>query len=244
MKRQARLFAIAELLRARRTGVTAESLADRFDVSVRTIYRDLDSLRDAALPLHAERGRGGGYALDKSYTLPPVNFTAREAAVLLTATKMLTQLRMLPFTKSMQSAMDKVRGALDTKMQRELERQMRRLQFVGIPAKKADDDVAATVEAAWFENAPLHVTYRKADAAVVEVKKRESERLGKTAPRQVTPEATAWVRIDAVVMERSEVLLNCVREEPDRQGEKLQLRLHRILKADILTDDVSLGGRR
>ncbi|HEV3190649.1 MAG TPA: HTH domain-containing protein, partial [Polyangiaceae bacterium] len=82
MRRQARLFALAEYLRGRRTGATAEVLAARFDVTVRTIYRDLDALREASLPLQADRGRGGGYALDRSYALPPVNFTAREAALL------------------------------------------------------------------------------------------------------------------------------------------------------------------
>ena len=51
VQRTARLFAIAEALRARRTGVTAESLADTFGVSVRTMYRDLDSLREASLPV-------------------------------------------------------------------------------------------------------------------------------------------------------------------------------------------------
>lgn len=66
MKRTERLFALTEHLRARRTGVTAEALAERFGVTVRTIYRDLDTLRAASLPLAAERGRGGGYALDKS----------------------------------------------------------------------------------------------------------------------------------------------------------------------------------
>ncbi len=71
MQKKARLFALAEHLRARRTGVTAESLAAKFGVTVRTIYRDLDALREASLPLHADRGPGGGYALDKSYTLPP-----------------------------------------------------------------------------------------------------------------------------------------------------------------------------
>ena len=47
MRRQARLFAIAEYLRGRRTGVTAETLADWFGVTVRSIYRDLDTLRRA-----------------------------------------------------------------------------------------------------------------------------------------------------------------------------------------------------
>ena len=51
MQRTERLFALTEYLRGRRTGVTAEALAERFGVTLRTIYRDLDTLRMAALPL-------------------------------------------------------------------------------------------------------------------------------------------------------------------------------------------------
>ncbi|MGF1468868.1 MAG: helix-turn-helix transcriptional regulator [Sandaracinaceae bacterium] len=97
MKRTERLFALAEVLRGRRTGVTAEELAERFGVTVRTIYRDLASLREADLPVGAERGRGGGYALDRRYSLPPVNFTAREAAVLVSAGLYLDRMRVIPF---------------------------------------------------------------------------------------------------------------------------------------------------
>jgi predicted DNA-binding transcriptional regulator YafY len=120
MRRQARLFAIAEYLRGRRTGVTAEQLAERFGVTIRTIYRDLDTLRDANLPLQAERGRGGGYALDRAYTLPPVNFTPREAALLVTLGRWAKEMRLLPFADTLEVALDKVRGALGTSAQREL----------------------------------------------------------------------------------------------------------------------------
>ena len=120
MRRTERLFAIAEYLRGRRTGTTAEALAERFGVTMRTIYRDLESLRAAEMPIQAERGRGGGYALDRSYSLPPINLTAREAAVLIAAGNWLTRMRVLPFAETMNRAIDKIRGALDTTSQRRL----------------------------------------------------------------------------------------------------------------------------
>src|SRR5512134_181087 len=120
MRRTERLFALAEHLRGRRTGVTAEQLAERFEVTVRTIYRDLDALRAASLPLMAERGRGGGYALERSYSLPPVNFNPPEAAMLVLACRWIDELRLLPFVETLRSAVDKVHGALPAKAQREL----------------------------------------------------------------------------------------------------------------------------
>src|SRR5579859_4395578 len=120
MRRQSRLFALAEYLRGRRTGVTAQELADHFDVTVRTIYRDLDALRDGSLPLQSERGPGGGYALDRAYSLPPVNFTPREAALLVVLGRFAAETRLLPFVETLERATSKVRGALTTSQQREL----------------------------------------------------------------------------------------------------------------------------
>src|SRR4028118_1836175 len=80
MRRSERLFAIAEHLRSRRSGVTAAALAERFGVTLRTMYRDLESLRTAELPLVAERGRGGGFALERDYSMPPGDFTAGAGA--------------------------------------------------------------------------------------------------------------------------------------------------------------------
>src|SRR3954467_15131085 len=162
MQRTERLFALAEYLRGRRTGVTAEVLAERFGVTLRTIYRDLDTLRAAALPVGAERGRGGGYALDRSYSLPPVNFTAREAALLVALGGFAVDTRLLPFTETLGSALDKVRAALSTSAQRELVGRLRELAFVGIPSQPIAKAVRVAVERAWFEQQPLRITYRDA----------------------------------------------------------------------------------
>ena len=208
MRRAERLFALAEYLRGRRTGVTAEELAQRFGVTVRTIYRDLDSLRDASLPLHAERGRGGGFALDRSYTLPPVNFTAREAALLVAVGRWIHNLRLLPFTDTLGSALEKVRAALPDRTQRELARLEGSLSYVGVPAQRVADGVREAVERAWFDNAPLLIHY---DGA-----------------RGITERT---VRIEQVVMERTETLLNCHDLNKDAPR---QFRMHKILKAAVV----------
>jgi predicted DNA-binding transcriptional regulator YafY len=159
MQRTERLFALAEYLRGRRTGVTAEVLAERFGVTVRTIYRDLDALRAAHFPLGAERGRGGGFALDRSYSLPPVNFTAREAALLVALGRFAGDMRLLPFTETLESALDKVRSALSVSAQRELLERLSELSFHGVPALPAKKTVRAALERAWFEKQPLRITY-------------------------------------------------------------------------------------
>lgn len=207
MRRQDRLFAIAELLRARRTGITASELAERFGVGVRTIYRDLDSLRAAALPVLGERGRGGGLVLDSAYTLPPVNFTAREAAILVTAGRWLERARLLPFVETLRSAIDKVQAALPAARQREVARLGRTLSYVGVPARQAKPAVRATIEQAWIRQCPLRITY---DGA-----------------RGVTERT---VSIDTVVLERTMTLLNC--QDLDK-GEPRQFELHRVLSAEL-----------
>jgi predicted DNA-binding transcriptional regulator YafY len=209
MQRTERLFALAEYLRGRRTGVTAETLAERFEVTVRTIYRDLDTLRAAALPVAAERGRGGGYALDRSYSLPPVNFTAREAALLVALGRYAIDMRLLPFTETLESALDKVRAALSTSAQRDLLARLRELSFFGVPALPSTKGVRAAVERAWFEQQPLAITY--VDGNNVESRRR--------------------IRILGVHMDRHETRLDALDLERD---EKRPFRLDRITRAEVL----------
>jgi predicted DNA-binding transcriptional regulator YafY len=186
-KKKSRLFALAEHLRARRTGVTAEELAERFGVTVRTIYRDLEALRDADVPVRGERGPGGGYALDKAYNLPPVNFHAREAALLVVLARFATEMRLLPFNGTLSSALDKLRAALSTADQRELVKHTTNLLFVGIPAAPVPEPVRKTIEEAWFEHKPVRVVYRHGDGTVSEHK----------------------VRIERLLLERTMTILEC-----------------------------------
>lgn len=208
MQRQARLLAITEFLRARKTGVTAEQLAERFGVTMRTIYRDLDTLREAALPVLAEQGRGGGYALDRHYTLPPVNLTAREAAVLCALGDHALSMRLIPFPEATRRALEKVRGVLSSSAQRELLDLLKQLQFVGVPAHGANPSITRAIEEAWFTQRPLDLHYRSSNG---ELTKRR-------------------VRLESLVMERTLTLLNCVDEALQ---EKRQFRLDRVEKAEL-----------
>lgn len=222
MQRTERLFALAEYLRGRRTGVTAELLAERFEVTIRTIYRDLDALRAAALPLAAERGRGGGYALDRSYSLPPVNFTAREAALLVALGRFASNMRLLPFTDTLESALDKVRSALSTSAQRELLARLNELSFHGVPALPIKKAVRAALERAWFERRALRIIY--VDGNFVE--------------------STRCVRIESVVMDRHETRLDATELlEGGGLGARRHFRLDRILRAEVCEDPAREGSR-
>ncbi|MCP3065147.1 HTH domain-containing protein [Myxococcus sp. K38C18041901] len=209
MQRTERLFALAEYLRGRRTGVTAETLAERFGVTIRTIYRDLDTLRAASMPVAAERGRGGGYALDRSYSLPPVNFTAREAALLVALGRFAIDMRLMPFAGTLDSALDKVRAALSTSAQRELLDRLKELSFLGVPSLPSKPAVRAAIERAWFEQQPLRLTYVDGNYL----------------------ETTREVRIRSVVMDRHETRLDT---QDVQSGERRPFRLDRIVHAEVL----------
>ena len=210
MQRTERLFALAEYLRGRRTGVTAEALAERFEVTIRTIYRDLDALRAASLPLGAERGHNSSYALDRSYSLPPVNFTAREAALLVALGRFASNMRLLPFTDTLESALDKVRAALSTSAQRELLARLDELSFHGVPALPIKKAIRAALERAWFEQQPLRIVY--VDGNFIE--------------------STRRVRIESVIMDRHETRLDAT--DLDNGGRR-HFRVDRITRAEVIT---------
>lgn len=79
-----RLFQIVYLL-LERGRMTADQLAQRLEVSVRTVYRDVESLSAAGVPVFTTQGKGGGVALLDGYVLDRAAFTQEEQRLLLTA---------------------------------------------------------------------------------------------------------------------------------------------------------------
>lgn len=80
MRRADRLFRIVQLLQRRRRAVTAALLAERLEISERTVYRDIADLVASGVPIQGEAGVG--YVLDRSFELPPVMFDRDEVLAL------------------------------------------------------------------------------------------------------------------------------------------------------------------
>jgi predicted DNA-binding transcriptional regulator YafY len=119
MNRTDRLYAIVEELRgAGPTGRTAAWLADRFEVSARTIKRDVSALQQSGVPIWATSGPGGGYAVDAAGALPPLSFTPSEATAIAVA---LAVQPGLPFGPDGRSALTKVLGAMTPERRAEAE---------------------------------------------------------------------------------------------------------------------------
>src|SRR6185295_2389867 len=119
MNRVDRLLALILFLQLRRV-VTAEQMAAHFELSVRTIYRDLAALGEAGVPIMAEAGVG--YALMRGYHLPPVNFTAEEASALVTGGMLIEQFTDASVKNQMQGALQKVRAVLPAEHQERIAR--------------------------------------------------------------------------------------------------------------------------
>jgi predicted DNA-binding transcriptional regulator YafY len=109
MNRIDRITAILIQLQSKKI-VKAQEIADRFEISLRTVYRDIRTLEEAGVPIIGEAGVG--YSIMEGYRLPPIMFTKEEATAFMTAEKLVEKLTD-NFTKTTyQSAMYKVKAVL------------------------------------------------------------------------------------------------------------------------------------
>lgn len=119
IKRLSRLVAILTGLQTSKT-VTSYTLAQRFGVSVRTIYRDIKALEQAGVPIIAEERKG--YTLMEGYRIPPVMFTESEANALITVELLVQKNSDRSLAREYTDAVNKIRAVLSnaTKYKAEL----------------------------------------------------------------------------------------------------------------------------
>ncbi len=210
MNRTDRLYALVEELRAAGPrGLSASRLAARFEVSVRTIERDLSALGQAGVPLATRQGRTGGYSLDPSMSLPPLNFTPREATAVAIALSRGTADAV--FARDARSALRKIAAAMPARALAEAYAAAAKVRVIVRTEVPPDAEVAETLWRAVHAGHVLRIGY--VDAA------------GLVSDRDVEPQhvvvapggayLAAWCRL--------------------READRI-FRLDRILRAERLAD--------
>lgn len=172
MNRTDRLYALVEELRAGApSSRTAKELADRFEVSTRTIERDILALQEAGVPIRGAAGRRGGYFIDPQGTLPPINFTPAEALAVAIALADETG----PFSAAGRQARNKVLAAMGDDARGETEAMAARVRRYRRPHREVPNDVPLAVQQAITDRVVLDVDYVDRDG---DPSRREIEPVG------------------------------------------------------------------
>lgn len=160
MSRAERLAAVAEMLRSRAPDrVSAAELAEAFDVTVRTIERDLTSLREAGVPVLS--AGAVGYTIDTNHTLPGVHLSAAEATAIVVALARNAGGR---FAEANLTARRKVLGAMstiDASAARRLSNTVHDIQ-----ATTDEAAPAAVIQDAIGQHGVVEVRYRSGDGTI------------------------------------------------------------------------------
>lgn len=124
--RLARLTAIITQLQSKRI-VTARDIAEKYKVSIRTVYRDIRTLEQSGIPIITVEGKG--YSLMDGYKLPPVLFTEEEANALITAEQIIANNSDESLAQSFKGALEKIRAVLRYSQKEKTELLAERLQI-------------------------------------------------------------------------------------------------------------------
>ena len=126
-----RLITLIMLLQ-RQPNQTAGQLAQALGVSVRTVQRYISMLDEIGIPIYAERGPYGGYALARGYKMPPLIFTPEEAVAISLGTSLLEEVWGRLYREAARGAIAKIENVLPDEQRREVAWARRALVAVGM----------------------------------------------------------------------------------------------------------------
>ena len=157
MNRLDRLFAITTMLQRKGT-VRAVDLAAAFEVSTRTIYRDVGALSEAGVPVVSLPGKG--YTLTEGFFLPPLVFTAGEAAAVALGTRMLATQASGRHVAEADRALEKLAAVLPANVREEVDRLNSIITISHLPGRfNLDDPHLVKLQQAILDHRIISITY-------------------------------------------------------------------------------------
>ncbi|CAH0140433.1 helix-turn-helix transcriptional regulator [Microbacterium foliorum] len=161
MKRAERLHALSEALhRSGSRGYSAERLARDFEVSVRTVKRDLQALERSGAPIWSRPGPGGGYGLAVGASLPPVSLSPVQAVALMASVSAAPD---APYADLAAAGVQKVLGVLDPRTRARADALAARI-WVDVPPT-ASRATRSALEEAMTEQRVVRIRYTAQDGA-------------------------------------------------------------------------------
>ena len=157
IKRLSRLISILTQLQTKRV-LTSTTLAAKFGVSVRTIYRDIKALERAGVPVFAEDGKG--YSLMEGYRIPPVMFTENEANALITAEQLVLKNRDSSLSKEYAEAINKIKAVLMYSTKAKAELLSKRIAVTPVIANTGTSNSLTLIQNALTDFKVLKITYQ------------------------------------------------------------------------------------
>src|SRR5688572_29018006 len=143
MNRIDRLFGILTLLQSRKY-VSAEKIADKFGISIRTVYRDVKALSEQGVPVSFEQNKG--YFIVNGFFLPPVSFTSDEASAMLLIESIVYGFSDKSIKKNYSEALNKIRSVLSPEQKERLE-SLKSTTHLQLPSRITPDlDFLSTVQ--------------------------------------------------------------------------------------------------
>ena len=175
MNRIDRLTAILIQMQTKRV-VKAEEIAERFEISLRTVYRDVKALMEAGVPIGSEAGKG--YFIVDGYHLPPVMFTQEEGSAMLFAGKLVEKMTDKSIKKEFESALLKIKAVLNESEKDHLENLHAYVEVRKAPQHEEPypNHFLTTIQKAAVEKTVLRMEY--ASNYAEEITKREVEPIG------------------------------------------------------------------
>jgi predicted DNA-binding transcriptional regulator YafY len=172
MNRIDRLFGILVLLQSKKY-VTAETIGEKFGISVRTVYRDVKALCEQGIPVSFEQHKG--YFIVQGYFLPPVSFSFEEASALLLMEQMVYGFADRSVHKNYSSALNKIKSVLRSAQKEKLDVLSKNIKLQ-LPARLVNDfDYLTILQDAISAQTILEMEYKNNNN---EVSKRTVEPIG------------------------------------------------------------------